>query len=119
MLANDAAGTARQWIVRGPLGKLYRVTKYILASSQRRKEFGETAGGRKVKEFDHLSVSVLERVFLKRKDDSAPALHPLHKGSISLIVELYHWISKVLLALSAIAVMHKSLIDYAPSVAIC
>ena len=39
------------------VGKLHKLVKYILASPQRREEFGDIKGGRKVKEFDHLGVS--------------------------------------------------------------
>jgi hypothetical protein len=49
--------SATLWESKGPLGKLHRVIKYVLASPQRREEFGEISGGRTVKEFDHLGVS--------------------------------------------------------------
>jgi hypothetical protein len=50
-----------RWIHQGPVGKLQRLIKYILASSNRREEFGEVKGGRKVEQFDHLGVSVVEK----------------------------------------------------------
>ncbi len=46
-----------RWIHAGPLGKLQRLVKYVLASGQRRDEFAAIAGGKKVKEYDHLGVS--------------------------------------------------------------
>jgi hypothetical protein len=48
---------ASTWQSTGSLGKLHKLVKYILASPQRREEFGEIKGGRKVVEFDHLGVS--------------------------------------------------------------
>lgn len=48
---------ASAWQSTGSLGKLHRLVKYILASPQRREEFSEMKGGRKVVEFDHLGVS--------------------------------------------------------------
>jgi hypothetical protein len=52
---------AARWIHSGPLGKLQRLIKYVLASPQRREEFGEVSGGRKVAQFDHLGVSEYRR----------------------------------------------------------
>jgi hypothetical protein len=49
---------ARAWRMKGPLGKVHRVVKYILGSAQRREEFGDIKGGRKVEQFDHLGVSL-------------------------------------------------------------
>lgn len=46
------------WASTGSLGKLHRLVKYILASPQRREEFGEIKGGRKVMEFDHLGLLI-------------------------------------------------------------
>ena len=54
---------ASAWQVTGPLGKLHRLLKYILASPQRREEFGEIKEGHKVIEFDHLGVSYFHRFF--------------------------------------------------------
>jgi hypothetical protein len=48
---------SKEWLAKGPLGKLHRLVKYVLGSSQRREEFGGIKGGRKVVEFDHLGVS--------------------------------------------------------------
>ena len=48
---------ASRWFASRSLGKLHRLVKYILASPQRRKEFREIKGGRKVFKFDHLGVS--------------------------------------------------------------
>lgn len=42
----------------GPLGKLMRIIRYVLASSTRREEFGDLKGGRKADKFDHLGVSL-------------------------------------------------------------
>ncbi len=53
----DFEGQAARWIHQGPLGKLQRITKYVLASPQRREEFAALSGGRKVVQFDHLGVS--------------------------------------------------------------
>jgi hypothetical protein len=50
-----------RWIHQGPVGKLQRLVKYVLASPQRREEFGAVNGGRKVEQFDHLGVSVVEK----------------------------------------------------------
>jgi hypothetical protein len=47
---------ACSWQSTGSLGKLHRLIKYILASPQRREEFGEIDGGCKAKEFDHLGL---------------------------------------------------------------
>jgi hypothetical protein len=47
---------AYSWQSTGSLGKLHRLIKYILASPQRREEFGEIDGGCKAKEFDHLRL---------------------------------------------------------------
>jgi hypothetical protein len=49
---------AARWIHQGPLGKVQRLVKYVLASPQRREEFSGIKGGRKVEQFDHLGVSV-------------------------------------------------------------
>ena len=48
---------ASGWQPSGSLGKLHLLIKYILASPQRREEFGEIKGGRTANEFDHLGVS--------------------------------------------------------------
>jgi hypothetical protein len=56
-IVEDVAREKVSWQSKGPLGKLHRLVKYILASPQRREEFGDISGGRKVKEFDHLGVS--------------------------------------------------------------
>jgi hypothetical protein len=53
----EFGGRSAAWIRSGPLGKLQRIIKYILASGQRREEFAEVKGGRRVQEFDHLGVS--------------------------------------------------------------
>ena len=50
--------TTRIWLSQGPLGKLHRVVKYVLASTKRREEFAGTKGPRRWKKFDDLSVSV-------------------------------------------------------------
>ncbi len=46
-----------RWIHAGPLGKLQRLVKYVLASGQRREEFASISGGYRVKQYDHLGVS--------------------------------------------------------------
>ncbi len=46
-----------RWIHAGPLGKLQRLVKYVLASGQRREEFGRISGGYQVKQYDNLGVS--------------------------------------------------------------
>jgi hypothetical protein len=51
------ARAAATWQAQGSLGKLHRLVKYILASPQRREEFGIIKGRRKEAEFDHLGVS--------------------------------------------------------------
>ena len=67
------------WQSTGPLAKLHRLIKYILASPQRRDEFGEIKGGRKVKEYDHLGVSPFSmnifgiEVYMARVSASASA----------------------------------------------
>lgn len=48
---------SRGWIHSRPLGKLQRIVKYVLVSSQRREEFADIKGDKKVEEFDHLGVS--------------------------------------------------------------
>ena len=48
---------AATWQATGSLGKLHRLVKYILASPQRREEFGIIKGHRKEKEVDHLGIS--------------------------------------------------------------
>ena len=56
----DQIATGRDaltWQATGSLGKLYKLVKYILASPQRREEFGEITSGRNNREFDHLGVS--------------------------------------------------------------
>jgi hypothetical protein len=53
------------WQETRSLGKLYRLVKYVLASPQRREEFSEIKGGRKVVEFDHLGVSTFYRYFIE------------------------------------------------------
>jgi hypothetical protein len=55
---------ASAWQTTGSLGKLHMLVKYVLASPQRRKEFGEIKGGRNTKEFDHLGVSYCFRCLL-------------------------------------------------------
>jgi hypothetical protein len=55
----DALASASAWQSFGSLGKLHKLVKYILASPQRREEFGDIKGGRKVKEYDHLGVSCI------------------------------------------------------------
>ena len=47
----------KSFINHGPLGKLHRIIKYVLASPQRREEFGGIKGGKRVKEYDYLGVS--------------------------------------------------------------
>ncbi|KAK3614229.1 hypothetical protein LTR22_027858 [Elasticomyces elasticus] len=49
---------AKSWIEPGPLGKLHRLVKYVLASSQRREEFAAITGGRDVVEYDKLSEKI-------------------------------------------------------------
>lgn len=49
---------ATTWQSTGSLGKLHRLIKYILASPQRREEFGGIYGGRKAKEYDHLGLLI-------------------------------------------------------------
>jgi hypothetical protein len=60
---------ADAWQSIGSLGKLHRLIKYVLASPQRREEFGEIKGGRKVIEFDHLGVSCFYPYFVKFTND--------------------------------------------------
>ena len=60
----DDAYASSAWQSIGSLGKLHKLVKYILASPQRREEFGDIKGGRKVKEFDHLGVSCFYRCIL-------------------------------------------------------
>jgi hypothetical protein len=49
-LEEDAVySSASAWQSIGSLGKLHKLVKYILASPQRREEFGDIKGGRKVK----------------------------------------------------------------------
>ncbi|KAK5711514.1 hypothetical protein LTR17_018342 [Elasticomyces elasticus] len=45
---------AASWIASGPLGKVHRLVKCVLASPMRREEFGDVQGGKKVAEYDHL-----------------------------------------------------------------
>jgi hypothetical protein len=46
------------WHAKGPLGKVCRLVKYVLASPQRREEFAAIKGGKKVIKYDHLGVSI-------------------------------------------------------------
>lgn len=54
----DELISATAWQSTPALSKLHKLVKYILASPQRREEFGEITGGRKAKEFDHLGLLV-------------------------------------------------------------
>lgn len=57
---SEAVGA--RWIHAGPLGKLQRLVKYVLASGQRREEFASLSGGHRVKQYDHLGVSSKLRI---------------------------------------------------------
>jgi hypothetical protein len=59
----DYGHQSRRWIHQGPLGKVQRLVKYVLASPQRREEFGALSGGRKVAQFDHLGVSYISSCY--------------------------------------------------------
>ena len=54
---DDFAANARSLLVKGPLGKLHRIIKYVCSSSQRREEFATIHGPKNVADFDHLGVS--------------------------------------------------------------
>jgi hypothetical protein len=64
-LEMEGFGDASTWQPTGSLLKLHNLVKYILASPQRREEFGEITGGRRNREFDHLGVSCCFRCFVK------------------------------------------------------
>ena len=76
------------WQSTGPLAKLHRLIKYILASPQRREEFGEIKGGRKVKEYDHLGVSPFFMNILKIKVGGACVWASASAGSSAPITAL-------------------------------
>ena len=59
----DDITSADPWHSNGPIGKLHKLIRYVLASPQRREEFSEVKGGRNTVEFDHLGVSQCFLIF--------------------------------------------------------
>lgn len=52
----DTEEVRARWMHSGPLGKLQRLVRYVLASGQRREEFAAISGGVSVKKYDHLGL---------------------------------------------------------------
>lgn len=77
----DELISATAWQSTPALSKLHKLVKYILASPQRREEFGEITGGRKAKEFDHLGVSGCFLFFSKIEVGATRFRTPASAGS--------------------------------------